>query len=355
MGIRINQGEARRQLGEALAWARSAREVPADWLGFSEAVFNYEYKTYTPALGAALLARATDVRIDPLSIKASYGQNTYSLRTVGNGILVPAAVAEGFSIRTTGREPLNNQPFFRYDHMSEIEKVRSKATLMSFLAGLRQLETADSDDALAGLAAFLRHGFEVAAARRSFAVAAGPAGLDQTNERVNRFLDEAVSERPKRVQALVAAAFDTGHDDVRSRKINDPSRDLPGDVQAYYEDKPIAAAEARGKAVPETEVTAFARACADAEIDRAYIVALWPKHKPIDRSIYERVLVSDGVVLNAIETPLELLRSAIDWSGTSAAEALQNFAFSTLERLKEIECSEATLEEWVALTSASDD
>ena len=126
MGIRISQAEARQRLEEAYEWALSDQPVPESWVSFAEWTFAMASKTYTPALGTVLLARATNDRADPLSIKAEYGDYTYSLRTLGHEVLVPAAQRHGFSIRNTGREPLNNQPFFRYDHMTTIERVRNK-------------------------------------------------------------------------------------------------------------------------------------------------------------------------------------------------------------------------------------
>jgi hypothetical protein len=127
VGLTISQEAARGRLDEAFLWASSDRRVPDSWVQFARQTFQMQSKTYTPALGTVLLARATDDRVDPLSIKSEYGPDTYSLRTVGHQVLVPAARRLGFSIRNTGREPLNNQPFFRYDHMSVINRVRDRS------------------------------------------------------------------------------------------------------------------------------------------------------------------------------------------------------------------------------------
>jgi hypothetical protein len=105
VGMTVSQTAARQRLDEAFAWASSDRPVPEAWTRFAEQTFQMTSKTYTPALGTVLLARATDDRIDPLSIKTEFGPNTYSLRTVGHEVLVPAARSLGFSIRNTGREP----------------------------------------------------------------------------------------------------------------------------------------------------------------------------------------------------------------------------------------------------------
>jgi SacI restriction endonuclease len=162
MGITISQSAARQRLAQAFAWASSDKPVPDIWAEFARQTFRMASKTYTPALGTVLLARATDDRVDPLSIKTEYGPNTYNLRTVGHEVLVPAARTMGFSIRNTGREPLNNQPFFRYDHMSEIHRVRDKSAQAQFVSGVTKIGELDRDEALAALAAFLRVAIAVA-------------------------------------------------------------------------------------------------------------------------------------------------------------------------------------------------
>jgi hypothetical protein len=124
-------------------------------------------KTYAPALGTVLLARATDARIDPFSIKAEYGENTYSLRTLCHEVLVPAAREFGFSIRSTGREPLNNEPFFRYAHMTQIDRVRDKLGFEQFMSGIAKVDELDQSQALGALAAFLRIAISTARQQRN--------------------------------------------------------------------------------------------------------------------------------------------------------------------------------------------
>lgn len=75
-------------------------------------------------LGTALLAKATDRRVDALSIKAGRSHRGYSARELAKDVLVPAAMRHGVDLRTTGVEPLNNQPFFRYDRVSREMAVR---------------------------------------------------------------------------------------------------------------------------------------------------------------------------------------------------------------------------------------
>jgi hypothetical protein len=306
-------------------------------------------KTYTPALGTVLLARATDIRVDPLSIKTEYGPNTYSLRTLGHEVLVPAARQLGFSIRNTGREPLNNQPFFRYDHMSAIDRVRNKPQHDRFLTGVAKIGSTDRDEALAAFAAFLRVAIIAAQQLDDYTVAEGTLTVQRVVAAVEIFLGEDV-DRPQRTQAIVAATFDVTHHDVRSRKINDPSRDYPGDVQAFEDDGPILAAEARAKSVRSTEVESFAFACRQAGIERAFMIVLWPSHQALPvKMLRQKALDYTGVLLTVVENVEDLLIDVFGWSDLALPTALRRFTVSVLTRLKEIEASDHSLAQWVNL------
>lgn len=351
MGMTVSQTAARQRLGEAFAWASSDRPVPEAWTRFAEQTFQMTSKTYTPALGTLLLARATDDRIDPLSIKMEFGPNTYSLRTVGHEVLVPAARSLGFSIRNTGREPLNNQPFFRYDHMSKIDRVRDKPAHAQFVFGVTKVGELDRDQALAALAAFLRVAITVAQQLDDYVVNPGALTVQRVIATVETFLSEG-TDRPRRTQALVAAAFDVTHRDVRSRRLNDPSRDYPGDIQAFDEDLPILAVEVRAKRVSSTEVEGFVSACRRAGIGRAFMVILWPPNRSLPVGMLRRTsLEGEGVLLTLIEQVEDLLFDVFGWSDLVLSAALTTFATSALARLKEIEATDESLAQWAALLS----
>lgn len=349
MGIRISQADARQRLEEAYELAVSDRPVPGRWTSFAELIFAMAYKTYTPALGTVLLARATDDRIDPLSIKAEYGENTYSLRTLGHEVLVPAARRLGFSIRNTGREPLNNQPFFRYDHMTVVERVRDRAAYDRFVEGVSEVGSLSRRQALVALAAFLRVAIAHAEQRAVRHLDEGTLSAEHVIKAVDRFLSDA-SELPRKVQALVAAAFDVTHKDVRSRKLNDPSRDFPGDVQAFDEGIPLLAAEARAKKVSATEVIGFVAACNQAGIDRAFMIVFSSSHTTLPATVLrDHALESHGVVLTIIERPEDLLFDVLGWSDLDLDVAVRRFSDSVVERLREIEATDASLDQWISL------
>jgi SacI restriction endonuclease len=107
--ISIDHQDAERVLLEALAVAKSTATLPIAWLSYTRTVFGLASKTWTPALGTLLLAKAVCEDADALSLKAEPSDpRAYSARGLCHAVLVPAAVQHGFSIRNTGREPLNN-------------------------------------------------------------------------------------------------------------------------------------------------------------------------------------------------------------------------------------------------------
>ena len=353
MAHTISPSEAGKVLAAAVAVAQSDQPVPQYWEAFASEVFQMDAKTYTPALGTALLAKATDPGIDPLAIKAT-GERGYSLRTVGHTILVPAAQSMGFSIRTTGREPLNNQPFFRYDHMTRIDRVRNREQLDWFVGKLAQADSLDAGGAALALAAFLRVAFRQAGAHPSVEIENPFLTISEVLGAVEAYLQPEVPERPKKLQAFVAAAYDLTHADVRSRKINDPSRDYPGDVQAYLNDVPFLAVEVRGKPVPATELDAFVTACGEAGITRAALVVDTPAHRPINRASLHSPFLKAGVVHLAVyESIASLIEAALEWTDEPQDLAASLFATAALARLKEVEVSDEALISWRNLIAVS--
>ena len=75
-------------------------------------------KTHIAFLGTVMLAKAVDQNADLFSIKPTHAdagdrERSFSARTLCHGVLVPLAAELGISLGVTGREPLNNQPYFR--------------------------------------------------------------------------------------------------------------------------------------------------------------------------------------------------------------------------------------------------
>ncbi|WP_435271963.1 restriction endonuclease, SacI family [Streptomyces parvulus] len=160
MAVRFDPHIARQTLDEVFRQAMEATSLPESWLHLSRSLRQEEApRTYTPALGTALLARTLDETVDPRSIKQqTHNARSYSARTLCHRVLVPASVKLGFNLNTAGREPFNNQPFFRYDHWDEIPRPEAeKGTHFDRVdKALRLLDRQDPQECKLALMAFLK-------------------------------------------------------------------------------------------------------------------------------------------------------------------------------------------------------
>jgi hypothetical protein len=120
----VDQGRALRILNEEVA-ASHTGPVDAEWESIARhlsTVCKGGSRTFIAFLGTALLAKATNLRIDPFAVKVRAGTpGAYSARALAQHVLAAHAPRLGIDIGVTGREPLNNQPFFRIDSVSREE------------------------------------------------------------------------------------------------------------------------------------------------------------------------------------------------------------------------------------------
>lgn len=118
-------------------------------------------KTHIAFLGTEMLAKAMDRRVDLFAIKPDHAPgnpNAFSARTLCHTVLVPLSAELGISIGVTGREPLNNQPYFRMTRLGDDTPVhaggRAAFTFMvELVKELQKLKT--EDEARAALRAFI--------------------------------------------------------------------------------------------------------------------------------------------------------------------------------------------------------
>ena len=127
MPILLDYNVARERFEEALKRAKSKADVPQQWQDRTRKVGESPSKTFIAMLGTALLAKATDDRVDPFALKTRAFPTAYSARSLCKDVLVPCAVEAGIHLGTTGREPLNNQPFFRHERVGPDMAVRPSA------------------------------------------------------------------------------------------------------------------------------------------------------------------------------------------------------------------------------------
>lgn len=352
MGITVDYDAAEKRLDEAVRLARSEESLPDKWIEAAADMGDSPNVTFVASLATGLLARATDSRVDALALKKSSGENAYSARGLCHRVLVPPALKHGYDLGATGREPLNNQPFFRYDRVDGFERIRSSAEphhrrLVGYLSDANEL---DEDEALKALAAFLRVRIRVAEDVEPIDLSAR-TGLQKLLKLTDAFITDEIEEG-KRAQAFVAATLDLVFRRVNMVRINDPSRRLPGDVQGFHTSRsePVVAAEVRAKPMSESEVRRFSRSLPDEGVEHGMVVAVAPDQPELPvAELEEEAWDSLGVLLEVFTSASTLLRTALAWSAQPVDDLLEEFPQAMADRLEEIEVERSTVERWAEL------
>ncbi|MFM9454229.1 restriction endonuclease, SacI family [Streptomyces europaeiscabiei] len=355
MGIRIDKRTADYVLRTAFAEATRASDLPEYWIHLAQTLREEKAsRTYTPALCVALLARSCNEAVDPLSIKDSYSDRTYSHRTLAHGVLVPLSVELGFDLKATGREPLNNQPFFRYDHYSKIERILPSARpyFERLQSALQMVDTEryTRQQAQSALAAVLTVCIE--ANRKKRRVVSGSAIVEASLiAQTEAFVTSGV-DIPRKLQACVAAALDMTYPEVASRRLNDPSRDFPGDIHALREDgSPLLAVEVRGKPVTSEELEQFVRSVTYADIPRAALVVHAAGHRSLILNEMTAIRLEQKYdrVVKISESVSSFMRDLFVWSSRDTIEILSIFPDGMYKRMAEIEVAQQELDRWADL------
>jgi hypothetical protein len=355
MALRIDHDAARTVLEEAVASRESPATVWVDRIKhFSSLMPDGAPKTHIAMLGTAILAKATDARVDVFALKTTRGgANAYSARSLAQHVLAAEAIRLGIDLGVTGREPLNNQPYFRSDRIDEaMEDIIRGDGLPAFreLCGiLSELSTMGVDEARGVLRAF------VVVRKREPPTALGNTGHftalpSQLVEAIEEFVAER-SEGGRRAQAVAAGLADEafGDEKVILGRINDPDRRWPGDVVLQRIEPPFQvtrAIEVRDKVVKEPDLFHFVHKCLERRVDRAAVLCV-SRHQPQLDSIAARDRAhSLGVTLRVYIGWRELLDDAVFSSKRPPRELIGGVGHRIFERLWELEVSSEGIDAW---------
>lgn len=312
--------------------------------------------THIAFLGTTILARAVDPDVDLRAIKPTHSAgnlNAYSARSLCHSVLVPVAAELGVNLGVSGREPLNNQPYFRMTALGDGTPVREKARpAFDYLSTLvDELQSYSVGKARIALSAF------IAVRRRYLVVYATHAGeTSMTWLTLGAAIEALVqedSEGGKRAQAVAAGMFDViaGDGRVESGRINDPSRHYPGDVAVRGQDGAWAKAiEVRDKPVKDSDVYLFCRSCLQRGVRDAAVVLASVKQRPLDDHALAAWAADAGLGLTMFYGWRDFVDQALFWAeGTKRDAALR--AVSCIEaRLIAVEASAAAVATWQTLT-----
>jgi hypothetical protein len=351
MPIQLDADISRERFARALALARSDAALPAEWIERAQKVGQSPSKTFIAMLGTALLAKATDSRVDPFALKTRKHRTAYSARSLCKDVLVPCAVEAGVHLGTTGREPLNNQPFFRHERVGPDMTVRPhvRPHLDYLCESLTAMKPLDKERAIAALAAFLRVRLNDGPRRAAPLVIERAVGVWELVDSIARFISSD-PESGKRGQALVAACLDLIFEDVQTTRVYDPSRRWPGDVVALSDEVVFLAVEVKQRPATFTEILQFAERCAEMNVYRGIVATLDPEQIPIDiDELRQEAWRRHAVHLSILESTGDLVHAVLTWTTKSLSEAMAELPQLMASRLEEVEVSAEGLSTWAAL------
>ena len=240
MAISIDHAKATEILfseSEAAA-AGNLPKVAAEWrdhlLKLGELCPHRKSSTTVAALGTAILAKATDDRVDVYSLlDRGEAEASYSARSLADNVWARNRARLEVDLGANGTNPLNNTPFIGKTRIDEISGVRNQEGWTWFLECMEHLKALPNSDS----AKLALRGF-IAARRRGLlaAIEIDPQlgdGLSMGSlaSLIHEYVS-AESEGGRRAQACAAGALDAvfGPERVVVGVINDPDRRAPLDV-----------------------------------------------------------------------------------------------------------------------------
>jgi len=351
LAIKLDREKMRITLDKAYAIARSKQKLPSEWLHYVERIEECPSKTYIAALGAALLAKATDPRVDSMARTASAGPNGYAIRTVGE-FMAAEAPRYGYHLGATGPWPLNNSPFYRNaDRIDRFTRIRAgdKECYQDLVRYLQALNRLGAQGAVLALAAFLRRRIAYAKAlqAQTAKVARLAAGSFPEVVEVATLFCVEDPEGGKRGQALVAALFDCAYSNVDLKGINNPR---PLDVRVMRKGRIVLGAEVKQAVVGDDTGLHLAAEARKLDCDKALLVAIGEGQPPLDRQgLRQQALEDYGVLLEAVESVPELFAVVTTFSPVTASDLAQRFPRTYAKRLQEHDVSAAGRARWASL------
>lgn len=312
--------------------------------------------THIAFLGTALLAKSVDHNTDLRAIKPTHAHgnpNAYSARTLCHLTLVPLAAELGVSLGVNGREPLNNQPYFRMTHLGDETPIHSKARpafdyMIELIDELQNFTTKQARSALRAFIA-VRRRYRVVYATSTDSTFISWTELSQAI----RSLVQQNSEGGKRAQAAAAGIFDViaGPSNVLSGRINDPSRHYPGDI-AVIGDKGlfIKAIEVRDKPVAESDIYIFGQGCISRGVTEAAVLMASPRQLQLDDRSIMHWASTRSLGLTMFYGWDFFVDKALFWAVSSKPEGVSLAVDSIQARLVSVEASADAVVLWRTLT-----
>lgn len=361
MGLKLDYKKAERQLYRAIELAEGNTPLSPDWETITEKLAAGSSQTLVAGLGAALLAKATNGEIDPLSIKPEdHRPRSFAIRPLVERVLVPASRGgqhSAFHLGVRGPQPMNNQPYFRYSHLDEVERHRAGESLDVLRESLRHLDALDEEQAVEALAAFVRCRMKAEAEHH-----------EALKQRVNHIADlrelidvltpflatgHSIADLPLRLQAVFGGLVRATGANVSTQSINDPSRHAPGDIHVPDHQTPRWIAEVKARPLTQQEAQDFVRRVYEyGETPVAWIIAIHPEHAPLGRGALHEFARECGIMTLIAESIVEMV-TLLFAHPNSQIPAVNQVSQAISQQLAEMRAQTDTIKEWAGLTSKS--
>lgn len=356
MAITLRADDLAQVLERAYLLAIGDGELPTVWIARAGQLQESPSVGFIAAVGAVLLAKATNDQIDAFVIQSREGSaRAFNLRAAATALAAKRR-ALGYDIGSSSdRDPINHGTLvgsMRWDLALGRIRDAHKPFFSLILTWLPDVNRMSGYAATEALAAYLRVRRGVnggaAAARVPSRLAGAPTLTD-----LIEVLDGFVATDPERGacgMALVAAAFRTAGFEVALPARNDPRRI---DIAVRSKGDLVIACEV--KQIDTTDVTAdtLAQDAADLGARRALLAVLRPGRLiGFDlTAVTRRAERERGVVVRVVSGARELLHEVLIATMIDVDEFCGSLPRAFAEALGDIRVADGTIETWAAITS----
>lgn len=356
MPITLRRPDLDQTLERAYVLAIGEQPLPETWLERSGQLSASPSVGFIAAVGAVLLAKATDARIDAFVIQVKEGSaGAFNLRAAATALAANRRTL-GYDIGSSSdRDPINHGTLVsspRWDVALDRIREDHQPFFQLILRWLHDVNRMDEEAATTALAAYIR-------VRRTVlpgaAVEQIPDALDESPtlsdlvETLGAFVG-ADPEGGARGMALVAAAFRTAGFEAVLPSRNDPRRI---DIAIRRDGRTVIGAEVKQVATTEATADTLTVDAADIRVHRALLAVLPPGSLvDFDRTaVIRRAEREHGIVLRIAAGAREVVHEALAGSYGSIDKFAAGLPRQFAEALRDIRATDETLETWAAIAS----
>jgi hypothetical protein len=334
--------------------ASGDKPLPELWIGRARQLGDSPSVAFIAAVGAALLAKAADQRVNSFVIQKREGSpGAYSLRRPAT-FLAQKRHAYGYDIGSSSdNDPINHGTLVtskRWDVALERITPRHKPFFQVILGWLADINEMSEEQAVQALAAYIRVRREVAPGAAAELVPvdfARAPRLGDLIEALEGFVS-ADTEGGARGMALVAAAYRAAGFEADLPSRNDPRRI---DISIRRAEQLIVGSEVKQQATREATVDTLARDSAAAGAPRALLAVLPPGELiAFDLpAVVRRAESNQNVVMRVVDSVRGVLHEALMASDVGVDEFCSVLPRHYAVALRDIRAADAAIETWSAI------